>query len=271
MLGRTHVLLAILFFSPLLYAYHAEGAVDKYGALLILTGIAIGVLLPDVDSDESLLNRGGRNAARAAASGFGIVTKVFFFYPLVGVLYLAGERKALRHRGVFHSIAGVFLASLFWAAVFHALDYVRAVPAQYSMLLVEGMFLGALLHLYHDSLTKAGIEWLYPRPGRFSGRITTGLRGVAGMLNFFQSHEFVEVLFILLAAAVASLVVFAGASALAAAIASAFGLLLIAALCGVEGDEIPRDYAPQMGRGKSHYGRDGKWDFNGRDGGIFDA
>ena len=104
-------------------------------------------------------------------------------------------RRALRHRGVSHSLLVVVAMTVFAAVVLGALDAAEArllpVPPRYVRPWSLALALGMLSHLLGDACTVAGIQpwlpfsrrrvWVLPRVLR--GRSDGWLNGVAGVVS----------------------------------------------------------------------------------------
>ena len=246
MLGRTHLLLAALLFLPLAYAFADQGFMTAWTAALFLFGTLLGVLLPDSDAVDSrmlhrqrtgLLGAYTKVDSRTASLPFqlvGYATRYLFYEPIAFVVKMAGHPEAARHRGLMHSLAGVALASAFWAIIFNVLSYFSVIGLDTTAFLLEGMVAGALLHLYHDSLTPSGINWLFPYSGTVNGRIKSVSKSLHGTTHFLNSQAFVVALFVVVALAITWMAVIAKANAFFLVVLSAFALLLVAFACGLE-------------------------------------
>ncbi len=246
MLGKTHLLLAALLFLPLAYAFADQGIASPAAAVLFLFGTLLGVLLPDSDAVDStmlhrqrtgLLGAYSRVDSRGASAPFqlvGYATRYLFYEPIAFIVRTAGHHEAARHRGLMHSLAGVALASAFWAVIFNALSYFSVLSLAITSFILEGMVAGGLLHLYHDSLTPGGINWLFPYKGTVHGRIRGVSRSLKGATQFHSGPAFVVGLFVVVALAITWMAVVARANAFFLAFLSAFALLLVAFACGME-------------------------------------
>ncbi len=246
MLGRTHLLLAALLYAPLLYAFSAQGYLTILQAAALLFGVLLGVLLPDADGNGSKIMRRqklglagayGQNAKNSAGAAFPIVgyaTRYLFYLPASTILSFTSLKDSAHHRGFLHSLLGVALVTLFWGVILGALKYFAVLPLSFSIPLLAGMAGGAMLHLYQDSLTPSGVNWLFPGKAVFRGRIKTGGPGLGRSHSFHESQSFAVVLFLILAGAVSWLALFSSANAFFLAAVSLFALLLIALACGLE-------------------------------------
>ena len=249
MLGKTHLLLAALLYLPLAYGFADQGIATPLAAGLFLFGTLLGVLLPDSDAVDSrmlhrqktgLLGSYARVDSRTASTPFqlvGYATRYLFYEPIALVLRMAGHHEAARHRGLMHSLAGIVLATGFWGVIFYALAYFNYLGTGVTAFILAGMFAGALLHLYHDSLTPSGVNWLFPYSGAVHGRIRSVGKSLHGSTKFHQSQHFVVALFTIVAMAITWLAVIGRANPFFLAFLSAFALLLVAFACGMEKPE----------------------------------
>jgi len=97
--------------------------------------------------------------------------------------------RIFQHRGIFHSLAFAL-----------GLSYVLFFLGQREI--AFGLFIGYIGHLFLDSLTKEGIQFLYPLPIRFKGFLRTNsfsetiffytLLGIATyfVLGYFKIFDF---------------------------------------------------------------------------------
>ncbi|MBI4980031.1 metal-dependent hydrolase [Candidatus Woesearchaeota archaeon] len=130
MLFLTHLLLGLISF--LLVKEELVG-----NQLIILLLILLGSILPDIDEENSRINKWGR-----------ILGKVIAFFS--------------KHRGMFHSLLFAVLLSAI-------LGYV------WSWYYGIALFIGYLSHLIGDALTPMGIQVFYPfLKFRIKGPIKTG-------------------------------------------------------------------------------------------------
>lgn len=134
MRGKTHLIFGIA--TAVAYVNFVDFNIG------IIAGTLAGSLLPDVDSEESTINR----LCPPIAAAYKRLHKMSFRYR--GNLYLW-----TKHRGaMMHSIWT--LVALFVLAVI--------TPSQIDNM-VYGLILGVSGHHFLDSLTPAGIRWLYPK------------------------------------------------------------------------------------------------------------
>ena len=137
MKGTTHLasgLAGSVYFAPAIVDYAGSiGVSAPYSSLLIVCGMLIGSLLPDIDTPKSKIGR-----------------KVPVTSHLLGFF--------IGHRTLFHSLAvPVFLSILtFWVK---RMGSVSLFPV---LFLVGSVTLGYILHIILDSFTKEGVPLLYP-------------------------------------------------------------------------------------------------------------
>lgn len=130
MLFLTHLLLGIISF--LLIKGYLVG-----NQIIILLLILLGSILPDIDEENSRINKWG-----------GILGKIIAFFS--------------KHRGMFHSL-------LFAVGLSAILGYFWA--WNYGL----ALFIGYLSHLIGDALTPMGVQVFYPfLKFRIKGPIKTG-------------------------------------------------------------------------------------------------
>ncbi len=198
MKGRTHLAITALVGGAYLFAlyYSFVGALEggmaatttglasgwKMAAGLVATlgaawiGVLVGSLLPDADAEDALVFRkrvGGGYALKAA----GLLTKWLAYKP---VAWLGGRlwgKKWEGHRRLLHSLKGALLVFGFWLigglimlGLFSAVSLSRL-----WLSFCLGLLFGFLLHVWEDSLTVAGVEWV--KGVRLQGKIKTGYGG----------------------------------------------------------------------------------------------
>lgn len=147
------------------------------GNWLLLGGVALGSLIPDVDARKAAIfnNQKGpfhpfldwlfRMGIGWVFPLFGYFTKYLIHVPLVLVLkgLMPAGGPALKHRGFAHSLWGLMgftgLTGLYFWLGFQWLS----IPAG-SLLVpfLTGYFAGGFLHLLQDSCTRQGIVWFQP-------------------------------------------------------------------------------------------------------------
>jgi hypothetical protein len=161
--GKTHLFCTGMFAFALLFATFKLGYVSFYQSMLFFLAALEGVLLPDVDSPNSLGTKiklaGILKWTAYFAKTIAYITKFFLYLFLKLVLWLFKKRGA-EHRGVMHSFKGLVLVGAFWLAIgylvllqFNSLKYFPDL-----VLIVLGLLFGFLLHLWQDALTIGGVK-----------------------------------------------------------------------------------------------------------------
>lgn len=148
MTWRTHALAGV---NALWLLTVAPDGVTPSNIALLSAVAAVGALLPDLDAAESKL----KHLQIGGMKPFALLSP-----PL---------HRALRHRGLLHSLVGLGIISILAVALTLWWGW------QPSLALV----LGYASHLLTDSATRTGIPFLYPRPQRWHllplrWRIVTG-------------------------------------------------------------------------------------------------
>lgn len=189
MLGRHHISLSV---GTVAVAVLPFFSLYPIPVLLVLTGTAIGSLIPDADSPDAAifhnevkgLSGGYSNLLNATAvlnPIFGFVTKYLIYKPAVKfydlVIFDQYEIEE-RHRGFLHSFLGIgtatVLTTVYLIPVLLVLDLVWFAGVG---LFIAGYIVGAVLHLLEDSCTKSGIQWNFPfQTWKIKGQITTTAR-----------------------------------------------------------------------------------------------
>ncbi|NNG67552.1 metal-dependent hydrolase [Caldanaerobacter subterraneus] len=161
MLGRTHIALGLAGTTMMI-------TINPKTAPITLTAAAIASLLPDIDDDNSFLNRKINFGFKPL--GAVVFTALLFslgylkVVPFISILVL--EVAILlsifsRHRTFSHSLLGMFV-------------YSTGIYLAYKSVFVP-FVIGYGLHLIADMFTNSGIELLYPYRKRIGiGLISTG-------------------------------------------------------------------------------------------------
>jgi len=156
-MGKTHVLVGVSYGVSLLpLAVSGQYSSVEYGVLVC--GLVIGSLLPDIDHPHSLISQQ---------------------IPLIGRFI----SSITRHRGFFHSILGV----LTWFALMTTARSFIAGRPQYQVLdntdmliscFSNGLLVGYVLHIVADMMTVSGVKLFYPMNNniRFGIVKTGGIR-----------------------------------------------------------------------------------------------
>ena len=161
MKGQHHIRISLFTGLVLLAPWILQ---DTILILTALVGIFIGSLLPDSDASD-----------RTAKHSDSVIyvfdwINAIIIYPIL--LKLFHEEK--RHRGILHTIGGVFVYSIILTTV------TGIVLIYFSLnfnILVFGMglFAGSIMHLIEDSCTRMGTNPFYPKNKwlKYSGTIVT--------------------------------------------------------------------------------------------------
>ncbi len=160
--GKTHFAIGVASGVGLAVASGNTDDVGELALTIVLAGIAS--LLPDIDEDGSLINNFlfpslSRTYRSFALAALGLVMILLFFIKslplwvlLMGV-FAAGVAYA-PHRSVTHSI--LTCAYVTW--MFYTIQPCMSVP----------VLVGYLSHLFADTLTSAGVPYLWPYKKKFS-------------------------------------------------------------------------------------------------------
>ncbi len=185
MLGHQHFALstatALLVLIPFLPEYRI-----RIG--FVLVGVAIGSLIPDIDSKGTAIFSGNINELDGYISrvfayllspfmpAFGYFTRYFIYKPAVKLLNVASDeyRFEEKHRGFTHSLMGVVVFVLCTGlALYPVFLYFGSMSL--LIYLMAGYTAGAVLHMVQDSLTRSGIKWNQPFSSvKLKGQLRTG-------------------------------------------------------------------------------------------------
>ncbi|MBI4155351.1 metal-dependent hydrolase [Candidatus Woesearchaeota archaeon] len=185
MLGKYHVLIALLLTSPFLVYiiknYNVLQLFTILSILIFLIGLVIGSLLPDaVDAGDTYLNH-----IRLFKSK-GIIRRTIYFLSFIFPIASKITRWTLKpltwilkfiipplkdgHRGLWHSLLGIIIISIGWFYLSFIISKFINFQLYY---LAIGIFIGCFIHLLEDSFTVSGINWLYPLNLHIRGKIKT--------------------------------------------------------------------------------------------------
>lgn len=134
MMFRTHLLFSLFFYFLIIKIFSLNFS------LVFMFLIAIGSILPDIDSPSSFVNR---------KYLFGIGKTVSLFSS---------------HRGFFHSVFGLVV---FFIVAFILINFLKL-----SLFYAVAFSLGYFLHLVADSLNVSGVKWFW-KFGKIKGPIKT--------------------------------------------------------------------------------------------------
>lgn len=192
MQGKSHFIISLFFglflILVIFYTYRFNGVFF----LILLIGILTGALIPDIDATDASINHSRINDKRMNKFVFftftnPIISKItnFMLRPFLFIMQKITDGGINEgHRGITHSIVGVFLISLIWFIIVLSVYYilyifttiVLKIPNLLFYLLAYpiGMFFGGLCHLFEDSFTVSGIRWFQPFSNlRIRGNIKT--------------------------------------------------------------------------------------------------
>jgi len=159
--GRHHfqisVLSGLILVLPILLSYSEI-------AVLFLIGLFLGSFLPDSDASDRTAKH-----KQSVLFAFDAINE-FFIYPIL--LKIFNEKK--RHRGILHTIIGVFIFSLILTAIIGLTFYIFKIQLNFIIIGV-GLLSGGLLHLMEDCCTFSGVNPFYPKMKQsvFKGNIST--------------------------------------------------------------------------------------------------
>lgn len=136
MMGRTHVIIGTAFGASVLPAV-ANGNYTYEQYMMLVCGLVIGSLLPDLDHPQSVISRA---------------------IPIVGGII----SRLTRHRGLLHSILGMVLFYLLLKIGIPVITVNQSISAQLVGMAGAGLLVGYGLHIIADMLTKSGVRLFYP-------------------------------------------------------------------------------------------------------------
>lgn len=199
MLGRHHLLISLFTVFTILAPFSTSFS-DL--TLVIFLGVAVGALIPDVDSPDATIFhnkvKGVSRNLRAITNlfaivfpAFGFITKYFIYKPALIICkktILKEFSIQERHRGFLHSLIGlVFLIILTSLYLLIFIIVFKVFSLTHFVLFVLGYSVGAFLHLVEDSCTKSGIAFNYPfSKNAYKGQIVTSVFTVS-QPDFFMS------------------------------------------------------------------------------------
>lgn len=248
--GRAHLLSGIFLLAPVLLAFNARGELSLLQTILAGLGIFLGIIAPDFDvgalsmSYRPLGFYGKKRETSFAVALdklagtlgwiFSNISRFFFFEPLVLFLHVAGYKGIAKHRGVMHSLFAALLCSCFWVFVLLVGSLIAGVGPQPAFAFGVGLLVGFLFHLYCDSLTPHGVNWMFPHEFVVHGKIRTGSELYGKGVKFIESQLFALAAFALSGIALLWLLLYTAASAGFIALLAGFELLVLAGLLGME-------------------------------------
>lgn len=201
MLGHQHLVLSFLsslvVASPLL-------RVDLYYFVLVIFGMSVGSLIPDIDAEDASIFHSNIRGLKGDTGMilndllapilplFGYITKYFIYTPVLFVfdkIFFPNYEFSDEHRAFTHSIIGVLtitsVTGLLIALMLHFFNYLNY---YYLAVFLLAYTCGCFLHMLQDSCTRTGIAWNSPfSHKKLKGDIYTGK-------DFLKIHVFSLVL-----------------------------------------------------------------------------
>ena len=178
MKGKDHIFIsitwALLISTPII-------TINSTYVLMFIIGVFIGSLLPDIDASVSPYAKRGdvmRGAGYAVYGASKVTGKIF------KSIKDDPNNKYESHRGLLHSVPGVFVASLLIVIPLNIILYLVNYWNSGLIIASIGLFAGALFHLLEDCCTCSGIRLFYP----FSERKLRG--GINTFLPDKRPHQF---------------------------------------------------------------------------------
>jgi inner membrane protein len=161
MRGYHHIELSLFTGLILLAPFFLQFSVIVF---LILAGIFLGSLLPDSDASDRTAKH-----SESVLGVFDIINETFI-YPIL--LKIFHENK--KHRGILHTLVGVFTYSLILSSISAIILFFLKVDLN-MILFGLGLFFGGVLHLMEDCCTYSGVNPFYPKYKNsiFKGNIST--------------------------------------------------------------------------------------------------
>ena len=236
-------------FAPLLAGFALQGVVGPFEAVVFLFAIVLGIAAPDADAGDRLSRpklgyASGRPplavvlelARKWLSWGFMAVSKYFFLAPLLAFLKLAGYRDIAKHRGVMHSLFAALLCVAFWELLMLAASALLGAGPGFALFFGSGLLFGFVFHLYADSLTPTGVNWLFPRKFLLRGRIRTQGPLYGKGVKLLDSQLFALAIFVFIGIILTWMLLSTSASAYFLAFLAAFCLLIASLAMGLELD-----------------------------------
>lgn len=253
------MLSALFVLGPALLGFLTRGILSLPETVLAAAAVFLGIIAPDVDgngrpsggywpslgfSSRSPLESHAEKIGKAAGKLFGLASRYLFFEPLVLFLHLVGYRKVAQHRGVMHSLMAALLCTSFWILVLLGASVLAGIGPQIALLAGGGLLSGFLFHLFADSLTPRGVNWLFPHQFLLRGRIKTERDLQSSSTSFFESQLYALCLFALIGTIVLWLLLKTSASAIFLTFLTVFCLLLASFMMGIELSVEGHEYRP---------------------------
>jgi len=139
----THVLgsLNLLLLLSIIGIIHVDRSI---AGGIILAGVLLGALLPDIDEPRSFIGR-----------RLWVLSRII---RLFDIFLRQGGKSFLGHRGAFHSLLPIVL----FGGLYFGIDQASITYSDEIQLFIQGIIIGYLSHLLLDLLTNRGIPLLYP-------------------------------------------------------------------------------------------------------------
>ncbi|RZN65379.1 MAG: metal-dependent hydrolase [Candidatus Methanoliparum thermophilum] len=190
--GKNHFIISLFFGILFILIVYYIYQIDWIFLLIFLLGTMTGSLIPDIDATYASIYHTKINDKSMNKFVFftfvnpviSRVTKVMLKPFLFFMQKITDGGINDGHRGITHSIIGVFLISLIWFIIILSIYYIintfiLKIPDLlfYMLIYPIGMFFGGLCHLFEDSFTRSGIRWFQPFSNlSVRGSIKTGER-----------------------------------------------------------------------------------------------
>jgi hypothetical protein len=172
MRGEAHEFISLAIVLPFIYSLMSADLIHSLHILLILVGVGIGSLVPDVDATDGRIMHG-------KYKWIGRFFKYIIYKPM------AFLTKEYGHRKVMHSIRGMIYSIILCGIVVAAISFLVSWKFDISFNLYftitvlsffVGYSVGYMLHLFEDTHTVSGIRWF--KNGRtWKGPVRTGTNG----------------------------------------------------------------------------------------------
>ena len=173
MRGHYHVLISFLGPFSVIYPLYRLAMINENVLIVMIIGIFLGSLVPDVDASDAHILHGELRE-------IGLFFKYVIYNP---VAYLAERifKIKKRHRGIMHSVLGIFLFQLILFSILLIIEIIyshyESVSLHYLLMLNGYFFLaftiGCILHIIEDGYTISGVMPFLPKQIRLSGNIRT--------------------------------------------------------------------------------------------------
>ena len=226
MMGRNHTSISVawgfLIASPLLFY-------NPIYFVALLIGVVLGAVFPDIDAANYKPYDNNKPKKQkydsyddidAEGSGGLMILMGLVSYP---AMHLTGflvskftpytKEKLLRHRALMHSPLGIIISLLIIFVPVNIILYIIGLWHPAILIASFGVLLGAIFHLFEDSCTRTGINFIYPFRDMGAGRVNCikgnvctggGRDNKAGVL-FSQIFLYMGVFFIVYYAALRKL------------------------------------------------------------------